>query len=121
MNHVSLDLQAENVRDFLLNLASDRAGTTLESNGHPVACVVPIPLRKTDSSEAWTKEKNDRRCLLIDRKYQGGLTAEEIVELEGLQDEMLRFRRKVAPLPIEYARQLHQELLEKAAKSTTPR
>ena len=35
-------------------------------------------------------------------------------ELAGLQQEMLRYRDRVAPLPIEYARKLHQELLNRA-------
>jgi hypothetical protein len=65
----------------------------------------------------WTDEKNARRCALIDRDMQGSLTAVENLELQQLHREMLHHRRKVAPLPIEDARKLHQELLAKAARS----
>jgi hypothetical protein len=33
---------------------------------------------------------------------------------------MLRFRQKVAPLPLEDARRLHQELLARAAAQKSP-
>ncbi len=48
---------------------------------------------------------------LIKKKHAHGLSAVELVELAGLQDEMLRYRQKVAPLPLDEARRLHQELL----------
>lgn len=61
---------------------------------------------------AWSDAKNNRRCDLIDREFDGPpLTPGEIVELAELQDEMLRHRQRVAPIPIEDARRLHQELL----------
>ena len=56
-----------------------------------------------------------RRCDLIDRKDARGLSPSEAVELAQLQEEMLRHRQRVAPLPLEDARRLHQELLTKAA------
>jgi hypothetical protein len=43
------------------------------------------------------------------------LTADEAMELARLQDEMLRHRQRVAPPPLEDARRLHQELLNRAA------
>ena len=52
---------------------------------------------------------------LIERKHAVGLAPAEHVELAGLQEEMLRFRRKVAPLPLEESRRLHQQLLAQAA------
>jgi hypothetical protein len=68
-----------------------------------------------EEDEAWTEAKNQRRCDLIDRKYAGGLTPPEAAELAQLQEEMLRHRQRVTPLPLEDARCLHQELLAKAA------
>lgn len=59
----------------------------------------------------WTERKNERRCDLIDRDIDGTLTADEVTELEGLQNEMLAFRRTVAPLPIQEVRALYQQLL----------
>ena len=46
----------------------------------------------------WTNEKNQRRCLLVDKEIDGTLSPTEHAELEQLQSEMLAYRRKVAPL-----------------------
>src|SRR5438105_12788194 len=115
MNHVSLDSLPESVRQFVLSLASNRGETTLESNGEAVAYVVPAESRNGSANENWTEAKNSRRCKLIEKKHRAGLSPQEAVELAHLQDEMLRFRRRIAPLPLEDARRLHQELLAKAA------
>jgi hypothetical protein len=115
MTHVNLDAVEESVRQAVLALAVDPAGSVLEFNGRPVAWVVPATAVLPNGDEAWTDEKNERRCDLIDRKYAGGLTPAEAVELAQLQEPMLRHRRRVAPLPLEDARKLHQELLTQAA------
>ena len=121
MNHVKLDAQDELVKRFVLGLTAARGGSVLELNGKAVACVVPPPKSRSGDSTAdeWTQEKNNRRCDLIDREIEGTLTPGEALELQELQDEMLRYRKRVAPLPLEDARKLHQELLGLAAK--TPR
>jgi hypothetical protein len=119
MTHVNLDTQPEVVRQFVLALAGPGDGTVLESAGRPVACLVPPP----QSGEAgeqqgeWTEEKNRRRCELIDRKYDHGLSASEQAALALLQDAMQRFIDRVAPLPLDAARSLHQELLDRVARS----
>jgi hypothetical protein len=115
MTHVNLDGVDEAVRQFLLAVAVDPAGSVLELNGRPVAWVIPAAPSPTNGDEAWSEAKNQRRCDLIDRKYAGSLTLPEAVELAQLQEQMLRHRQRVAPLPLEDARRLHQELLTKAA------
>jgi len=115
MTHVSLDGVDESVRQFVLATAVDPTGSVLEINGRPVAWVVPAGASPTNGDEAWTNAKNQRRCDLIDRKYAGSLTPIEAVELAQLQEQMLRHRQRVAPLPLEDARRLHQELLTRAA------
>ena len=45
------------------------------------------------------------------------LTPDEAIELADLQQQMLHNRDCVAPLPLEYARTLHQELLKRAQAS----
>jgi len=45
------------------------------------------------------------------------LSPAEEAELALLQDVMYRYIDKVAPLPLDAARSLHQELLQKAAHS----
>src|SRR4051794_31986806 len=115
MKHVSLDTQDEAIRQFVLSLSVDRGGSVLELNGQAVVCVLPVqPENGKGDGEDWTEEKNARRCALIDRDIAGGLTLEEATELQGLQREMLRYRRRVAPLPLDDARALHQELLARA-------
>ncbi len=115
MTHVSLDGIPEPVRQFVLALADDPSGSVLEVGGQPVAWVVPAAASPPNGDEAWTDAKNQRRCDLIDRKYAAGLTPAEAVELARLQAAMLRYRQRVAPLPLEDARRLHQELLSRAA------
>ena len=85
-----------------------------------MACVVPPP-KSTDGAaaeqEEWTEEKNRRRCELIDRKYDRGLNSTEEAELALLQNAMYRHIDKIAPLPLDAARRLHQELLDKASRT----
>ena len=115
MTHVNLDGVDEAVKQFVLAVAADPAGSVLELNGRPVAWVVPAAPLTANGDEPWTEAKNQRRCDLIDRKYAGSLTPPEAVELAQLQEQMLRYRQRIAPLPLEDARRLHQELLTKAA------
>ncbi len=75
------------------------------------------PMTPVDGdSDSWTDEKNQRRCDLIDLEIAGQLSDEERQELTILQDEMLQYRRKVAPLPIEELRELHARLMRDASK-----
>lgn len=69
------------------------------------------------ANENWTEEKNGRRLDLIHKDCHGGLSADEASELDALQGEMLRYRERVAPLPLADARKLLGELLLKAAAS----
>ncbi|MGL4552879.1 MAG: hypothetical protein ACRC33_17015 [Gemmataceae bacterium] len=113
MTHIDLNQADDAVKRFVLAMAGDPNGAVLELNGQPVAYVVrPAPAA---DAGPWTEAKNHRRCDLIDRKFAGGLTPEETVELSRLQEEMLAYRRRVAPLPLDDARRLHQELLDRAA------
>jgi hypothetical protein len=126
MTHVNLDTQPEAIREFLLTLAASPQGVVLESAGRAIACVVPPPQPSREPGgdvEEWTAEKNQRRCTLLDRKYDQGLTPPEEAELALLQDAMHRHIDRVAPLPLDEARSLHQQLLEKAAQmgDGTPR
>jgi hypothetical protein len=119
MKHLPLEDQKSIVRDFVMSLTVDQAETVLELNGHAVACIVPLPPGNGNEESAWSDAKNDRRCELIDRKYDGKLTVHEAAELAILQEEALRYRQRVAPLPLDAARRLHQKLLLKAKKRTS--
>ena len=71
---------------------------------------------KRVNEAGWTDEKNRRRCELIDRKYDHGLNSAEEAELALLQDALYCFIDQIAPLPLDEARSLHQELLLKGAR-----
>jgi hypothetical protein len=71
-------------------------------------------------NEEWSEAKNHRRCELINRKYAGGLNADQTSELALLQEQMLRYSQRVAPLPIEAARRLYQKLLAELNGSKSP-
>lgn len=66
-----------------------------------------------DNCEKWTEEKNAHRRALIDKKIQRTITDEERAELEQLQQQAIAYRDQVAPLPIDAARRVHEELLKK--------
>jgi len=61
----------------------------------------------------WNGDKNARRCDLIDKDIQGTITDDEKRELQVLTLQMRAYRRHVAPVPIEGAVQLHEQLLRK--------
>jgi hypothetical protein len=66
------------------------------------------------ADDEWTDAKNDRRFDLIERKVAGTITADEEREFQDLQQQMRDYRDRVAPLPLEETRQLHQKLVELA-------
>lgn len=109
------------MKQFFLTLPADPNRAVVELNGRVVARLLPIaaPDNGLPDDGEWTDTKNRRRCELIDRKYDSALTPAEEAELAALQTAMHSHVDRVAPLPLEAARQLHQQLLEKAAKAHT--
>ena len=65
----------------------------------------------------WNESLNARRIELVKRDVYNKLSPEESLELERLQDRMLAYRRRVAPLPLDELRELHQKLLDQAARN----
>ena len=119
MNHINLDGQGEAIKQFFLSLPVGPEGAVVELNGQALARLVPIATADNGHSddEEWTDAKNDRRCELIDHKYERGLTPSEEAELATLQAAMYRQVDRVAPLPLDETRKLHQRLLEKAIQA----
>ncbi len=113
MQHINLDAQGEAVKQFFLSLPVDPEGAVVELNGQALACLVPILAAGDahDNGEQWTDARNERRCDLIDRKYEKCLTPFEEAELAALQAAMYRQVDRVAPLPLTETRKLHQQLL----------
>ena len=112
MKQINLQGYDESVKRFVLAVSGEPGGALLEIDGRVVARVLPVlPLAESSPNGAWTHEKNTRRCELVDKVIAGTLLSEEGEELARLQREMLDYRRRVAPLPLDEARKLHQQLL----------
>lgn len=97
----------QTVRTWPPELRQNLAGAILES----LDADSPTP------SVEWTQTMNARRCALIDKEIDGTLTAAERVELELLQKQAVAYRDRVAPVPIEGARELHQQLLARKRRN----
>ncbi len=120
MTHVTLDNQNESVKQFVLSLSVDRRGSVVELAGKEVLRAFPPENGQAESDQEWTSVRNNRRCELIDKEIDGTITFDEATELEDLQDQMLRYRHRVAPLPLAHANRLLAELEEKAARASGP-
>jgi hypothetical protein len=82
--------------------------------------ITPVNAVATDTCRdgtAWNDLKNARRCALADREIEGTLLPNEAAELAVLQQQMLAERRRLAPVPLDDLRRLHQELLAKAQRA----
>jgi hypothetical protein len=103
---------------------SQTAGSGLVQNRRPGGREsLPSVLRPAQGlplPSVWSTAKNDRRCDLIDKEIAGIISPNEQIELKALQAEAIEFRDRVAPLPIEGARAIHNELLNKKKKSKNP-
>jgi hypothetical protein len=120
MTRVTLDDQDDAVKQFVLSLSAHGQESVVELQGKEILRVVPATNGKGADDPDWTDAKNDRRCELIDKEIHGSLAPGEQRELEDLQEQMLRYRHRVAPLPLAYARELLEELEKKAAQASGP-
>ncbi|HEV3440312.1 MAG TPA: hypothetical protein VG122_23360 [Gemmata sp.] len=116
---INLNDQDETVKQFFESLVPDPDGAMVELNDRRVFILVRPAQQMDQADEPWTDAKNHRRSDLVDREIDGTLTAVEAAELDNLQRQMIRYVDRVAPLPLEEARKLHQQLLEKARAATS--
>ncbi len=113
MPELTLDSLAEPVREFFRSLPTDPGDAVVVRDGRSVFLIQPS---HDDPAGEWTDAKNARRFALIDCEIDGPITADESAELDSLQTEFRRYRRRVAPLPIGETRRLLDELERKAAQ-----
>jgi hypothetical protein len=66
----------------------------------------------------WNDQKNTRRCALIDKKHNDGLTAQETTELLRLQSELEGYQRQVAPRPLAILELMEDGLRHRAASTS---
>jgi hypothetical protein len=117
MKHIDLTKQEEAIKQFFLALPADPEGSLVELNGKAVARITPVnaaPPDKRSDGTGWSDLKNARRCELVDREIEGTLLPDDAAELAALQQQMLAERRRLAPVPLNDLRRLHQELLARA-------
>lgn len=116
MPQLEIDRQPAAVKHFFGTLSPGVSEFTI--NGKAVTIRVTPGDRDTEwteeknGSEKWTPERNARRCALIDKQFDGGLTIEETEELAALTSAMRKHVNEVAPVPLEETRKLYRELLE---------
>jgi len=67
----------------------------------------------------WNDAKNARRCELIDRKHEIGLSPAEGAELDSLQGELAAHQRLVVPRPLVILELLEEALRQRAVDSTS--
>jgi len=104
------DTIEEPVRRFLTGLDVSNEASVVEIEGRKVYILVrPQATQPAEESE-WTAEKARRRYGLIDKKLDSRITPLECVELAELEEEFDRYRDRVAPLPIGYAREILESL-----------
>lgn len=115
MPELTLESLAEPVREFFRSLPTGNGDTLVIRDGRAVFRIQP---GIDDPTGEWTDAKNARRFVLIDREIDGTLSADESAELEALQQEFRRFRRRVAPLPLGETRRLLDELEQKAGRTS---
>jgi hypothetical protein len=85
--------------------------------GHTRAGISP---EAADSAAAsgWDDSRNARRCVLIDKKYDEGLSPPEEAELDRLQDELATHQRLVSPRPVVILQLLEEALQQRAINAT---
>lgn len=77
-------------------------------------------LSPVEADAEWSREKNARRFLLIDKRIQGTITPEESFELTQLTRQLRIHCDTEAMLPLEGARRLHRQLLDMDQSQGTP-
>jgi hypothetical protein len=70
--------------------------------------------RPTAKRSGWNEAKNARRFALIDKEIAGTITPAETDELANLQREVDDYLDRVAPLPLDAVRDLHDRLVRQA-------
>ena len=100
MNQVNWDAMTEPVQQFIRGLVIAPEGSVIVRNGEPMVRVMPVPKATNGrpTEVEWSAAANERRCVLIDREIDGTLTPDERIELEDLQEQMLRYRSATAKL-----------------------
>lgn len=90
------------------------------ATGEDVVDLIRIAVRRFVSEDAsaavngaWSEQGETRRRELIDKDIAGTITADELVELARLDRLANEHFDRVAPPPVEGARRLHNQLIQK--------
>ena len=80
---------------------------------------VSSPEQEQSAPVEWNEGKNARRCALIDKKHDAGLSPAEEAELDHLQAELAAHQRLVAPRPLAILELLEEALRHRAEADST--
>ena len=120
LQHVRWEHLPESLRQFLKGVAASPDGAVIEEGGRPIFRVLPYPHPSDGPGPAaWSAADNARRCDLIDKDLDAGLTAAERGALNELESRLDAHAEVVAPLPLEPLRRLHRRLLNREPDATT--
>ena len=117
MPELTLESLDVSVREFFHSLSNSHGDTVLIADGKPHFHIHHVEI---DLNQSWSIAKNARRFELIDREIDGSITTEEHKELESLQMDLRRYRRRVCSLPIGENQKLLQDLAERSARLQRP-
>lgn len=103
----------------VINVLRD-SGAKLEELAQAFQVIAGFSPESNDNT-SWNSEQNARRLELIDKLIQQTITQEERMELARLTARMRECIDREGLLPLEGARLLHRQLLEKSASQGMPR
>ncbi|OWK36213.1 hypothetical protein [Fimbriiglobus ruber] len=110
----------EPVKQFLTGLDISTEPSIVEVNGRRIFIVVRPANADTTYEEPWTDAKAHRRYDLVNKEIGATISPEEAVELAQLNDELDHHISKVAPLPLEHARNILAQLQAQLGPAAGP-
>jgi hypothetical protein len=78
-------------------------------------------VRRPDSENSWTDQKNERRCALIHKQFTAGISQAEDDELAQLQEELSAYRKQTVPLPYDAVDALRAALAQPNGTAPSPK
>ncbi len=81
--------------------------------------MISSPAQERPGAIDWNDGKNERRCALIDKKHDAGLSSAEEAELSQLQAELAAHQHAVAPRPLAVLELLEEALKHRAEADST--
>ena len=117
---ITPDTIDEPVKRFITGLEISREPSVMEVAGRRVYIVVRPALDERKGDEPWTDAKAKRRYDLVERKLSNTIGPEEAIELAQLNEALDDHIDRVAPLPLDYARNILAKLQAEIGPGPAP-